>query len=272
MSDSQLKQRMIVRRIVLIALVLLLAAGGLFYWRSTSDMTWKNYVSNKKQEASTQNQVNSLSVANASLLQEIEADGKSLVSFTEDKNKYINLASEISSDLGVRINKLVVSDVWQEGEMSGMTTAIEVQGDLSKVCEFIRKYCDVHYVNRINVISCRPDGHYPWFSRDVDGSKVISWFDISDQQSLYEQQQQELERETAELAAAAGIEVSVESELERLAKMVPQYDADSGKFIDRRTGKTISDEDLSRLPITLNTMFMRKPIKAYLVIDFLGRA
>lgn len=241
MSDEQLRQRLFIKHRLMVALLLFAISVGLFYYKIFTDTEWNQYTSEKQMEASVQSQVDSLTATNNQLLSTIEENGKQLVSFTEDKIKYINLASELSIMHAVRINKLTVSDVWQEGVMSGMTTTIEVEGKLSDVKSFVEEYCSVDYTNRINTISCRPTGRYAWLQRNIDGEKVLGWFDLSEDNALY----QDLQNEAAAQQNAANSEFGI--------PVTSQ-----------------SSED-TKTPITLESMFTETPMKVYLVIDFLGR-
>lgn len=270
MSDEQLRQRLIIkRRLILSGVLLLLSAAIVYFWIRTNP-EWSQYQFEKDQESSIQAQIDSLTAANNQLLATIEENGKELVSFSEDKIKYINLASELSLRHSVRINKLTVSDVWQEGEMSGMTTAIEVEGDLSNVREFIDEYCSTNYTNRINVVSCRPSGRYTWLQRGIDGQNVLGWFDLSVDDALYKDLQSQIEAERMQQNTEAGIPVA--SSIEDDLAIAVYWDPELGSFINAATGEMVSQEELDETPITLDKMFAPVPMKVYLVIDFLGRA
>lgn len=270
MSDEQLKRRMAIRHTLLGSALLFLAALGMLYFRYSTAADYNTYTAQKSQESTIQQQVDSLTSANNQLLATIEENGKELVSFTEDKIKYINLASELSLKHSVRINKLVVSDVWQEGEMSGMTTSIEVEGPLSDVRAFVESYCGTDYTNRINVVSCRPSGRYAWLSRTIDGEKVLSWFDLGEDIAMYQEQRDE----EATLAKQQGQEFGIPvADIDAgVAEVMPVYDPEAKVFKDPSTGLVIPQEVIDSTPITLDKMFADQPMKVYLVIDFLGRA
>lgn len=270
MSDAQLKQRLVIKHRLIIACVLLLVALGLFYFRYVTEAEWVQYQSDKQQEEVLQSQVDMLTQQNSQLTATIEETGKELVSFSEDKIKYINLASDLSLKHSIRINKLTVSDVWTEttlSDMSVMTTTVEVEGSLSNVRAFVEEYCGTNYTNRINVVSCRPSGRYVWLQRKVDGEKVLNWFDLTEDEELY----QELMDEEEDAAGASGSEFGIPVVQEdSTANYV--YDEETGSFIDQTTGLPVDPETLDITPITLDKMFADWPMKVYLVIDFLGRA
>lgn len=246
MTDEQLHIRMINKRMILVAVMLLLLSGGLvYYWISTTPAV-KNYESQLSQESSLQGQIQSLEDSNGQLRATIEQAGKELISFSEDKIKYINLASTLSQEYDVHINKLTVSDVWDEGQMSGMTTSIEVQGSLEAVQKFVDSYCDTRYTNRINVVSCRPIDKYPWVERNIDGVKVLKWFDLTKEEAYYKDKMSTERAQLNKAAMEAGLASSAADDYFQKEK----------------------DE---RDPITLDKIFADKTFKVYLVIDFLGR-
>lgn len=270
MSDEALNRRLAIRRTLLVALLLLLVAAGLFYFRFSTAKQVQLYKSQKAQEVSAQNQVDQLTAGNAQLIATIEENGKELVSFSDDKIKYINLASELSKSHSVRINKLTVSDIWQEGEMSGMTTAIEIEGDLSSVRGFVEEYCGVNYTNRINIVSCRPSGRYVWLDRGIDAEKVLGWFDLSKDEALYEEMEADKDAEERRQNAEFGLAVASSSQTQDTPPY--RYDPNTASFVDIVTGEPVDYTVLDETPITLEKMFANTPYKVYLVIDFLGRA
>lgn len=270
MSDVQLRKRLRIRKILIASVLVFLVAIGLTYYTYQSETTWQTYLSEKSQESSLASQVNSLQVANQDLLNVIEDNGKQLVSFSEDKIRYIDLASTISAKHNVRINKLSVSDVWQEGEMSGMTASIEVEGAFEGVCDFVDEYCGTKYTNRINIVSCRPTGRYAWLTRTIDGMKVLGWFDTTMDEQMFEQQTKRMEAERRAALQAAGLPVENETD-DIPMNYVPIYNPETGQIVDYATGKILTQEELDEMPISLDTMFSDKPYKVYLVVDFLGR-
>lgn len=272
MTDEQLNRRIAIKRLLIVAAILILVSCGLFYFRISTEGQVQLYHQQKSQEASVQAQVEQLTSANNQLMATIEENGKELVSFSEDKIKYINLASELSLEHNVVINKLTVSDVWQEGEMSGMTTSIEVEGQLTDVRAFVEEYCGVNYTNRINVVSCRPSGRYVWLSRGIDEQKVLSWFDLSEDEALYQEQLEQQEAEEYRANQEFGLPVAQDpAEAPTLAGEII-YDPASDTYIDSLTGSILTQDELEETPITLEKMFADAPMKVYLVIDFLGRA
>lgn len=246
MTDEQLHVRMINKRIIIVAILLLFISGGLFYYWYSHASDIAAYEQQKSRESSLQQQVTQLESTNNSLRGTIEQTGKELVSFSEDKIKYINLASKLSDENDVQINKLTVSDVWDEGQMSGMTTTIEVEGPLDNVRNFVNSYCGINYTNRINVVSCRPVGEYPWFSRTIDGERALRWLDLTEEQTKYDVLQREERSKLAQAAMEAGI-----------PSALPE--------------SVIQQQEEEERPITLSKMFEEKTFKVYLVIDFLGR-
>ena len=271
MSDIQLRQRLIIRRLLIASVLVFLVAMALTYYTYTTETEWQTYLSEKAQEKSLESQVAGLTATNNELLATIEENGKQLISFSDDKIRYIDLASELSLKYNVRINRLAVSDVWDEGEMSGMTSAIEVEGAFESICQFIDEYCGSKYTNRINVVSCRPSGRYAWLTRNIDGTKVIGWFDTTEDEQRFEQQMKEMDAERRAALQQAGIPVENEPN-EIPINYVPVYNPETGMIVDFATGKVLTQEELDGMPITLDTMFSAKPLKVYLVVDFLGRA
>ena len=100
------------RILVVSAILLLLSAGFIYYWLETNSQITR-YEAQKAQEVNLQSQIQALESQNNSLRETIEQTGKTLISFTEDRIAYINLASELSTEYDVHINKLVVSDIWK---------------------------------------------------------------------------------------------------------------------------------------------------------------
>lgn len=245
MTDAQVMRRKAIKQRLTISALLVVVALGLGYFRYSTEATYTAYKSDKAQESQLEQQLQTLENTNNTLLQTIEENGKQLVSFSEDKIKYINLASSLSLKHKVRINKLTVSDIWQEGEMSGMTTTIEIEGNYSDVKQFVDAYCSSEYTNRINVISCRPSGRFAWLQRDIDGETILSWFDLGADIELYNKYQEDLMY---------------------LARQRQEAGLDGEHLIDE---PTYDDE---KTPITLAKMFKEEPVKVYLVIDFIGRA
>lgn len=270
MTDEQLKRKADIKKILFGSGLLLLLACGLLYFRWSTTPEVDAYKAQKAQEANVQSQVSTLNTANAELMAVIDENGQELVSFTEDKIKYINLASQLSLSHQVRINQLSVSDVWQEGEMSGMTTTIEVEGELTDVKEFIEEYCSTNYTNRINVVSCRPTGRYAWIARNIDDNSVISWFNLGPDEAMYIEQQQQEQAEAYQNQSQAefGLPITFVEE----SDLSYSYDPNTGKFLYNGTSVEVPQSVLDETPITLEKMFANNLIKAYLVIDFLGRA
>lgn len=270
MTDEQLKRKADIKKILLISGFLLLLSGCLFYFRIRTQPELDFYNQQKMQESSVQMQVDALTSSNAELMAVIDENGQELVSFTEDKIKYINLASQLSLENQVRINKLVVSDVWQEGEMSGMTTTLEVEGELLNVKDFLDQYCGSNNINRINVVSCRPTGRYAWLDRNIDGDNVISWFNLGPDEAMYIEQQQEEQAAIYQSQSQAdfGLPITFVDDTD----MGYSFDESSGRFYYNGTSVEVPQEILDETPITLEKMFADTPIKAYLVVDFLGRA
>ena len=243
MTDEQLHVRMINKRMIIVAFLLLMISAGLGYYYYSTGSDVVNYAAQKSKEAGLQSRVEALESANAQLRATIDQTGRQLVSFSEDKIRYINLASEMATEHSVEIDKLTVSDVWDEGSMAGMTTTIEVEGTLSAIKEFINGYCGLNNTNRINVMSCRPVGRFPWLSRTIDNELVLDWMDLTYEQSLYVDLLRSERREMTEAATEAGIPVA---DLEL-------------------------DGAQPEIPITLDQMFGDQDFKIYLVVDFLGR-
>ena len=231
------------RILVVSAILLLLSAGFIYYWLETNSQITR-YEAQKAQEVNLQSQIQALESQNNSLRETIEQTGKTLISFTEDRIAYINLASELSTEYDVHINKLVVSDIWKQGNISGMTTDIEIEGSLDNVQSFVSQYCDVRYTNRINVVSIRPIDRYPWLVRTIDGDKVLTWFDLSTEDSIWADYIKDELQSYNQAMTEAGVTAEVPDELD-----------------------TSDEED----PITVERMFSDRVFKAYLKIDFLGR-
>lgn len=260
MTDEQLRVRMINKRIITVALLLFVISAALVYYWIYTQSDVDTYRALKARESGLNTQIQSLESENAALRATIDQTGKELVSFSENKIKYINLASSLSQQCGVQINKLSVSDVWDEGQMSGMTTSIEVEGTIENIKDFISSYCGTNYTNRINVVSCRPAGRYPWLKRTIDGDKVLTWFDLGDEQSLYDDYVRQERQQISQAMQEAGIGVgAVDSEGNPI---------DVGELL----GQILPSEgEEDTAPITLASMFAPKVYRVYLEIDFLGR-
>lgn len=266
MSDEQLRRRKSLIRLCIVSLVLNLLAGGLGYYHYTTAPQLESYDNEIRQIDNIKEQVNRLTEDNNVLMARIESSGEELVSFTEDKIRYINLASQLSQRYTVTINQLMVSDVWVEGDVSGMTTMIEIEGKLDKVRDFLSEYCGVNNVNRIRTISCRPSGRYAWLARNIDGKQVISWFDLEDDQAIHE------EISAAEDAQSAGAGQSILTGMSTMFYEQYMYNERTGRFEYLLTGEEVPQEVLDKTPITLEKMFADQVVKVYLVVDFLGRA
>ena len=269
MSDFQLRQKAFIQKVLVSCAILLLLSAGLFYFRYTTGFDYNTYVSQISQEPGVQKQIDTLTKVNNDLMLKIEENGKQLVSFSEDKIKYINLASELSIKHTVRINKLLVSDVWADGVMSGMTTTIEVEGSLGSIQSFIDEYCGVNYTNRISVVSCRPSGRYAWLKRTIDGDKVLSWFDLSEDNNLYNSLHKEKEQAIKNKFDEFGIPANLDSLISNNSGYA--YNEATGRFYDIKTGLEVDQEVLDETPLSIEKMFADKDLKVYLVIDFLGR-
>lgn len=242
MSDQQLHRRMVSKRLLIISVLLVILGCALYYVKIYYDPTLAAYRSQKSQEAGLQSQIDSLQSSIAGMSATIEETGKQLVSFSEDKIKYINLASELSSKYEVTINELSVSDVINQGQMSLMTTVVEVQGDLEGVRGFISDYCSQSYTNRITKISMRPNDRYDWMHRYIDDLLVLPWFDLTDEISKWEEENAEaIRQQQQEILNAGGSVQDVEA---------------------------LNAKEHS---ITLDDMFKSYEFKLYLQVDFLGR-
>lgn len=243
MTDEKISRRKAVMKSVITCVVLLavcLASIGFVMFTQVDVDEWELA---KEKEHSLQMQLDSVAAQNSQLSATIEETGKKLVSFSDDKLTYIDKASTLSITHEVQINKLTVSDVWSEGQMSGMTVTIEVQGNTKDVQDFVLEYCSSQSANRVNSISYRPADKYVWVQRSVDDSRVLSWFDLQEEEAQYAVNQQKQQQKSAV--------VKMEGDLAT---------ADDGDTVDE------SDE------ISIETMFADRPVKAYLVVDFLGRA
>lgn len=242
MSDQQLHRKMVSKRLLIVSVLLILLGCALYYVKIYYDPQLANYRSQKAQEEGLQSQITSLQANIGSMSSTIEETGKELVSFSEDKIKYINLASELSSKYEVNINELSVSDVFNQGQMSMMTTVLEVEGDLEGVRGFISDYCSQNYTNRITKISMRPNDRYDWMHRYIDDLLVLPWFDLTKEITLWEEENAEAIRQQQQDILNAGGSVS-------------DFDA-------------LNQRDKS---ITLDDMFKSYTFKLYLQVDFLGR-
>ena len=270
MNDAQLRNRLIVKRLLLASFAFFVAGMLLTVYRINTSAEYTTHLQQISQESTVQAQIDSLTANNSQLLLTIEENGKELVSFSEDKIKYINLASELSLMNNLRINKLTVSDVWQEGEMSGMTTTVEIEGTLSNIRAFVDEYCGTKYVNRVSVVSLRPTGRQAWLVRNIDGDNVLGWFDLTEDNQMYLNQMKEIEAQDRIILQQYGINVDKGDKVG--LQIVPVYNPETNQFTDATTGLVLSQEDLDEIPLTLDMMFVEKPMKAYLVIDFLGRS
>lgn len=237
MTDEQISRRKAVVRSITVSVVLLLIAAALAYMRFATKWEWEDWKSDKAEESVLQSQIQQMEAQNSTLSATIEETGKKLVSFSEDKLKYINLASTLSVEHEVQINRLTVSDTWTEGQMCGMTSTIEVQGLPRNVEAFVLEYCSSDSANRVNSVSYRPTDEYVWVQRDIDESRVLSWFDLKDETQKYNQ----------------------ENSVKTATNSTEGGDSAEGSVSSKHS-------------ITLNQMFQEKEMKAYLVVDFLGRA
>lgn len=242
MRDAQLAKNIKIKNMLIASFLLIVISSGLGYFKFSTDAEVAKYRSDKAKEDSLQDQIDEMTEQNSQLQYSIDENGKELVSFTEDKIKYINLASELSQKYSVKLNKLAVSDVWSEGQMSVMTTSVEVDGDLQDIANFINEYCGANYTNRINIVSCRPIDRYPWLTRTIDGTRVISWFDLEEEQTNYETYIKE--NDTADISEGT----------------------ENGTLVTP-PGTTLSPATY----ITIDDMFASKTMRVYLQIDFLGR-
>ena len=91
MTDEQLHRRMISKRLLIVSVLLLLLGAGLLYYRFYRQPELQQYRAQKAQETSLQSQITQLQATNGQMSATIEENGKELVSFSEDKIKYINL-------------------------------------------------------------------------------------------------------------------------------------------------------------------------------------
>ncbi len=242
MTDEQLHRRMVSKRMLIVSLLLVVLSAALLYYRYYRQPELASYRSQKAQEQQLQGQIQSLQGSVGQMTATIEETGKELVSFSEDKIVYINLASELSTKHHVNINELSVSDVWTEGQMAGMTTVVEVEGSLEGVRGFISDYCGVNYTNRITKIACRPDDRYAWMHRYIDDLQILQWFDLGPEYELFETEDAEAKRKLQQEILNNGGTVE---DLEALENAIKS--------------------------ITLDDMFKDYTFKLYLQVDFLGR-
>ena len=242
MSDEQLLRKQQVKKLAIICIAMAMVSIAILVWSFQQFESYDLYVSDKAREKTLAAQVNSLRSSNESMSATIEENGKELVSFDEDRIKYVNLASDLSLQTGVQINRITVSDIIDEGEMTYMNTKIEIEGMIPDIARFIFKYCGGNNANRINVVSCRPSGRYAWLDRGIDGQKVMAWFDLSEDERIYEEFLKDIRRE--EIKEASEFDIPVEG---------------------------LNSEDSGLDIITLDKMFATEPAKVYMSIDFLGR-
>ena len=242
MTDEQLHRRLIAKRLLIIAVLLLLAAAGLLYYRSTQLPALAQYRSLRAQEASLEQRVQQLQNDNASKQSIIEENGRTLVSFAEDRNVFVSRASDLAVSNGVVVTELSVSSVWSEGSMAGQTARVEVEGSLAGVRGFISQYCDPSVTNRITHISCRPKEDYPWMARYIDELQVLKWLDLTAEEQKYASEVQELYRQQQQEILNGGGSV-----------------------------ENLIDPYATEPSITLDDMFKDFTFKLYLEVDFLGR-
>lgn len=245
MTDEQMRLKESVRRLTIVGLLLIALASSIAVWCYNQRSVYEYYLEDKRREANLQAQMDSLSKENNRLYEVIEENGKELVSFTENKIMYVNLASELAIKYNVRINQLSVGDVVSEGEMSSMTTIVEIEGKLEDIRKFVTDYCGTNYTNRIEVVSCRPNGRYAWLARNIDGENILAWFDLTEDKKIYEEWVEEgyAAREQAEKDAEAGIVREEDDYIEEVQR-----------------------------PVTADELFEDVPLRVFMSIDFLGRA
>ena len=241
MTDEQLHRRLVAQRLLIVAVILLLAAAGLLYYRSTQLPGLANYRALRAQESSLEQEVQNLQSQVSTVSATIEENGKSLVSFNDDRNVFITRASDLAVKYGVIMDELSVSDVWTEGSMAGQTARVQVRGSMQGVRGFLSEYCDPTVTNRITHVSCRPTDEYPWMTRYIDDLNVLGWLDLSEEESLYLGELQELRRQQQQAALNGG---------------------ESVEFYDPTQ---------TRPSIKLDDMFKDFTFRLYLEVDFLGR-
>lgn len=241
MTSEVAVSRLFNKRVLTFAALFFLLSCVLFYYWFSTNQEIDTYNAQKNQEENLNNQVELLQADNNSLRDTIEQTGKELVSFSEDKLTYINLASTLSAQNSVHIDKLVVSDVWNEGTMACMTTQIEVEGELENVQKFISSYCDVRYTNRINVVSLRPIDRYPWVTRTIDGEKVLTWFDLTTEDSIWTEYISEELKNYSQAMMEAGIPV----ETPDLEDLIGNTDITSSTSTESTTDNEVSEESVT---------------------------
>lgn len=178
MNDRNTIQRLLT--VAATCSVLSICAGAYIY--NTNSIV-DEYNRSVEEAKNLQKEADSLKQQNDILLATIEEANSELASFSEDKIALINEASSLSEQCNVSINKLTVSDVWQEGQTHGMTVDIEVVGDLKDIYNFYSNYCSS--TNRVISVSARPSERFPWVQRDLDGNQILSWFDLTAEQEAY---------------------------------------------------------------------------------------
>lgn len=245
MTDSQIKQKESTRRAIILLVFAVLVSGFAWYWYYQLHTDYTYWEKEKQQEVVIQQQVTNLSNAVQEMATQIDEAGKELVSFTEDRIKYVNLASDLSSKHNLRIERLTVSDLKTEGEMQIMTTSIEVDGMFEDVNNFVKDYCAEHNMNRINIVSCRPTGRYAWVTRGIDEEKVLGWFDLEPEQELHDAY---VDKVQGSGANSYGQHVDLDKAEDKPVNVV-EYDA-----------------------ITVDKMFAEEPFRIFLEVDFLGRS
>lgn len=231
-----------VRKNILIGCLFAVCAGGSVYYYNSTQGIVDTYNSERSQAKSIQQQISQMEQSTADL-QAVVDNSKQLVSFSDDKIKYITLASELSKKYNVKLNKLTVSDLWQEGQMSVMTTQVEIIGSLEDARSFVDEYCSTEYTNRINVVSMRQDEDFVWVSRGIDGKPILRWFNLEAEAAYWQDYYKEKELEKKLLAAQAGVSYT----------------------------PTTPTTDNKKEPISMEELWETTPVKLFLEIDFLGR-
>ena len=176
MNDSNARKKLLIRKQMIASGVLLIISLGIFYALHVLSPAVESYERDKASEAGLSSQIESLTAENAKLSESIQNTGKELISFSEDKLKYTNLASTLAMTSNVHINKLSVSNLVQDGQMTLMPVEIEIEGSMADVTSFVTEYCGSNGANRIKAISYRPTDDYPWLARGIDGEKILTWF------------------------------------------------------------------------------------------------
>lgn len=111
----------------------------------------------------------------------IEASGKVFLDLEENKDAYLKALGVLCDASSLNIHKMSVGDIGESvNGTANMTVALEVQGTLTDIQDFIDNLYGSEILCRVASISYRLDNNaFSWMWRFVDDQPVIDWWNIS---------------------------------------------------------------------------------------------